>query len=465
MVEFLLNHKQVKHDLSEGVILLDLLRTRQKLTGTKQACREGDCGACMVLSGQLSKGVMHYQPVNSCLLPLGLCHARHIVSIEGVNGDELNRVQQALVEQGAIQCGFCSSGLVMAIMGFLLNAPEASYTLALDAISGNLCRCTGYAGIKRALKQICKRVDLKPSSPVVRVADLVSWGILPRYFADVPQRLAELPQQVNSVEKVVVKVAGGTDLFVQQAEQLAATPWSLIKQAEGICVEQQQCRIAVATHIETLRNSVQLQALYPQIVDDFKLIGSTSIRQQATIGGNFVNASPIGDLSVLFLALDAELTIATATNQRTIPLRNFFKAYKKVDLQADELLIQLTFQFYSTPMRISFEKVSKRSHLDIASVNSAMCIELQGQVFKRIHIVAGGVAAIPLYLQKTCHFLQGKIIEPELLKHALELVQTEIAPFSDIRGSADYKRLLLKQLLIAHWLKLLPEYVSWKDFQ
>ena len=169
MSAFLLNDQPVNQDLTEGMVLLDFLRNEQNLTGTKQACREGDCGACMVLSGQLVKGVMHYQPVNSCLLPLGLIYGRHIVSIEGVNESSLNLIQQALVEQSAIQCGFCTPGLVMAITAFFMNSAESSSALALDAVSGNLCRCTGYAGIKRALDTLCQSVDLSLSKPDERI--------------------------------------------------------------------------------------------------------------------------------------------------------------------------------------------------------------------------------------------------------------------------------------------------------
>ena len=464
MSEFLLNQEHITQNLREGMVLLDFLRIEQQLTGTRQACREGDCGACLVLSGQLVNGIMHYQPVNSCLLPLGLVHGRHIVSIEGINTDQLNPVQQILVDQGAIQCGFCTSGLLMAITAFLINTPEPAYSLALDAVSGNLCRCTGYAGIKRALEQVCQSIDLSHSKPAERISDLIQGGILPAYFDYIPQRLAALPEQACTKERAAVNVAGGTDLFVQQSEQLVRQSLSFIGQPENIHIEQQQCIISATTRIETLRLSEQMQALYPQIVDDFKLICSMPIRQQATIGGNLVNASPIGDLSVFFLALDAELTLSSPSKKRNIALRNFFKSYKQVDLRADELIDEICFQCPEIPLRISFEKVSKRIHLDIASVNSAMSLSLHGNQFKQIHISVGGVAATPLYLHKTSAFLRDKKISVSLLQQALELAQTEISPLSDIRGSADYKRLLVRQLLIAHWLKLLPDYVSWEDF-
>lgn len=464
MSEFLLNQEHIKQCLPQGMVLLDFLRRTQKLTGTREACREGDCGACLVLSGQFINGIMHYQPINSCLLPVRLLHGSHIVSIEGLHSEQLNPVQQILVDQGAIQCGFCTSGLLMAISSFLINSPESSYSLAVDAVSGNLCRCTGYAGIKRALEQICQIFDLSQSKPAERISDLIQWAVLPAYFDAIPQRLTLLAQQPGTNKTGTVYVAGGTDLFVQKAEQLANASLSFINQPESIRIEAQQCIISAKTRIETLRQSSHLQVLYPQIVDDFKLICSSSIRQQATIGGNLANASPIGDLSVFFLGLNAELTLSSATNQRKLALRNFFISYKKVDLQTDELIKDISFQCPEA-LQISFEKVSKRTHLDIASVNTAASLEIYQNQFRHNHIAIGGIAAMPLYLEKTCAFLRDKKVEASVLQQALEIAQTEISPLSDIRGGADYKRLLVRQLLIAHWLKLLPDYVTREDFQ
>ncbi|NOQ15873.1 MAG: 2Fe-2S iron-sulfur cluster binding domain-containing protein [Methyloprofundus sp.] len=470
MPAFVMNQQICRHDFPAGMLLLDFLRTEQQLASTKQACREGDCGACLVLVGQLQNGLMYYRAVNSCLLPLGLLAGQHIVTIEGVNkGSDLNFVQQTLVEQGAIQCGFCTPGLVMAITAFLLHAPEFTADLAIDAVSGNLCRCTGYAGIQRAIQQICQPLDLSLSKPATRIQDLITQNVLPAYFADIPQQLVSLPEQNTTfnlnVSPNTIKVAGGTDLFVQQPAQLISQPLGFIEQADSIQVEQQRCIISASTHTETLRTSIVLQGMFPSIIDDFKLICSSAIRQQATLAGNLVNASPIGDLSVFFLALDAELMLCSATAQRNIALRHFFQDYKQVDLHEGELIKQLSFACPEQTSLLSFEKVSKRQHLDIASVNSAMSLVVADKVIRQAHIAVGGVAAIPLYLAKTSAFLQDKEISIGLFEQALKLAQAEITPLSDVRGSAAYKRLLVQQLFITHWLKLLPDYVTWQDFQ
>ena len=170
-------------------------------------------------------------------------------------------------------------------------------------------------------------------------------------------------------------------------------------------------------------------------------------------------------MSVFLLALDAKLTFASATGRREVSLRNFFRGYKQVDLRQNETLKHVRFRFPEKPLRFSFEKVSKRTYLDIASVNSAMLLEIRDERFKTVHISAGGVAAVPLYLRQTSSFLKGRTVTIEAIKAALLLAQNEISPITDSRGSIAYKRLLLRQLLIAHFLKLLPDRFRWEDLR
>lgn len=182
---FLLNRNNVEENVPPGELLLDIIRQNRGLTGTKEACREGDCGACQILVGELINNRIHYRAVNACLLPVGAITGRHVVTIEGLNSEQLNPIQRALVENGAIQCGFCTPGLVVALTGFFLNSTLSDESAALDSIAGNLCRCTGYAGIKRAVSALCRQFDLSTSPLERRIEDLIAWQILPAYFAAV----------------------------------------------------------------------------------------------------------------------------------------------------------------------------------------------------------------------------------------------------------------------------------------
>jgi xanthine dehydrogenase small subunit len=162
-------------------------------------------------------------------------------------------------------------------------------------------------------------------------------------------------------------------------------------------------------------------------------------------------------LAVFFLALDTQLILLSGSQSRIVPLQQFFQGYKQIDLKPGERLLEARFEIPAQVGRFSYEKVGKRMHLDIASVNSALLIQEQAGKISKVHLSAGGVAPFPLYLPKTCAYLVGQNVSLETVKNAAEIAMSEIAPISDTRGSAQYKRLLLQQLLYAHFVKLFPE--------
>jgi xanthine dehydrogenase small subunit len=458
---FLLNRNSVEESVPPGELLLDIIRYNRGLTGTKEACREGDCGACQILVGEHINDRIHYQAVNACLLPVGAIAGQHVVTIEGLNSEQLNPIQRALVENGAIQCGFCTPGLVMALTGFFLNSTHSDESAALDSIAGNLCRCTGYVGFKRAVSALCQQFDLSASPLERRIEDLVAWQILPSYFATVPEMLSQyLAGKISEPLDNAVLIAGGTDLFVQKPQKLYSQPLHFLSNESLhplIRKQNSDCIINALTTIEQIRTSLLLQSCFPLLAEDFKLICSAPIRQRATLGGNLINASPIGDLAVFFLALDTQLILLSGSQLRTVPLQQFFQGYKQIDLKPGERLLEVRFEIPTQVGRFSYEKVSKRMYLDIASVNSAMLIQEQAKKISKVHLSAGGVAPFPLYLAKTCAYLVGQNVCLETVKTAAEIALSEIAPISDTRGSAQYKRLLLQQLLYAHFVKLFPE--------
>lgn len=464
---FLLNRTRIEEQAAPGTLLLDVIRRRHHLTGCKEACREGDCGACMVLVGEAESSRLSYRPATACLMPLAAVAGRHVVTIAGLNADQLNPIQQALVDCGAIQCGFCTPGLVVALTAFFLNSTRSDCEAAWDAVAGNLCRCTGYAGIKRAIAKLCRQFDLAGSPLEKRLADCVDWQLVPAYFLEIAERLAELPVAGALAEdKHSVTVGGGTDLFVQRADRLTDSNLRFLPAIDpqhSVRLDGGLCSIHALTRIEQLRTSPLLQNLLPNIAEDLKLLCSAPIRRQATLGGNLVNASPIADLSVIFLALDARLHLAASEDrQRDMRLRDFFLAYKQTALQPGEQVLDVTFDSAAPASGFSFEKVGKRQFLDIASVNSAMTIRLDNGCIASAHLSAGGVAPIPLYLKAASDYLIGKPIHPDTVIAAAELAQGEISPISDVRGSATYKRLLLRQLIFAHFLKLFPQQIVWE---
>lgn len=461
MIQFILNNEVIRTSANAGITLLDFIRGHKQLKGTKIGCREGDCGACTVLVGVLNRDKISYQNITSCISPLGNANGKHIVTIEGMNlPTALNTVQQAMTDNYATQCGFCTPGFVVSMTGYAMQNDESSLDSCNDAISGNICRCTGYKSIEKA--GFLVEAKLKEKDTNDTIAWLIKEGFIPNYFETIPQKLKDLePKLITGEGKIV---ANGTDLYVHNADQLAEEQVQLIaghKALTGIQFTDTICTIGANTTVTELVENEKLQLLFPKLKSFLKLVSSEPIRNMGTLGGNFVNASPIGDMTIFFLALNATLTIQTETNsERQIPFNEFYKGYKTYDLQKGEILKNISFDVLENQDFYNFEKVSKRTHLDIASVNTGAKITLENDIIKAAHFSMGGVAPIPKYLFDTSDFLIGKTIDSETVKQAVSILQSEIAPISDVRGSSDYKRLLAKQLFFAHFIELFPTKVQ-----
>jgi xanthine dehydrogenase small subunit len=452
MIRFLLNDRLVSITAPTGRVMLDVIRRQLGLTGTKEGCREGDCGACTILLGELKDGAMRYRAVDSCLLPLGEVAGKHVVTIEGINGASLNPLQQAFATQGAVQCGFCTPGFIMALTGYLLSAGTWDEDEAITSVAGNICRCTGYIGIRRGISELCRSLQKREDGKHNRINFLIENGYLPDSFKSVPRQLEGMgPNKSGSGDAVVV--AGGTDLYVQKPEQLREMNITLLSsrmELQGIQEQDGFCVIGGGVTMEEMRRSPILQRSMPGFRAFMEKVSAQQIRHRATVAGNIVNASPIGDLTIWLLAMEAVLVLFDGEHRRKVPLREFYSGYKVMDRRDDELIEAIRFPFPCDGAHVRFEKVSKRTYLDIASVNSAIKITLLDGMVKEIHLSAGGVAPVPFYLEKTCNFLRGRRLEENSVHEALGVAAGEIKPISDVRGSAEYKRILLQRLLLAH---------------
>lgn len=465
MITFILNNKTINTPENPGMTLLDFVRYQQRLTGTKIGCREGDCGACTVLVGTLQNGHMRYQSITSCISPLGNAHGKHIVTVEGTNlTNQLTTAQEAMRANYATQCGFCTPGFVVALTGFALSNAVKSQSNALDAISGNICRCTGYKSIERATHQVVEQLNTQKAQSFDW---LIANGFIPAYFKSIPERIKALRTEKIKDSKGKM-VSGGTDLYVQQADKLIHNPVQLIFEntdLEGIQITNKTCTIGASATVSDLWNHNEINRYFPNLKKHLKLVSSEQIRNMASFGGNLVNASPIGDMTIFFLALNSSITITDQDgNERNRPLNTFYHDYKSYDLNDGELLKSINFTLPSKNSYFNFEKVCKRTHLDIASVNSGIHISVEDEKILEVHLAIGGVAAIPKYLHGTSDFLRGKPLTSETILEANERLQNEISPISDVRGSSDYKRLLARQLFFAHFTELFPEQFQLNTF-
>ena len=455
LIRFILNDKNIETNQPPGMVLLDFIRYQRHLVGTKIGCREGDCGACTVLVGELKNGRVVYQSMTSCLVPLGNVQGKHIVTIEGINfPDHLNPIQQAMAEEGATQCGFCTPGFVVSLAGFCLSDERATQENAIAAVDGNICRCTGYKSIERASGKVADLMKERNGEAATHF--VAKQKILPEYFSTIPFKLQNLENGVPPTShppNPTYLVGGGTDLYVQKHEELVHTDNQFLfdhTQLKGIYKEGNHCTIGASATVTDLLNSPVIQQAFPDFPKYAKLVSSTPIRNMATIAGNFINASPIGDFTIFFLALDAQLIVKEGERKREIALRNLYIGYKQLAKHPGEIVEQVRFELPGKNSYFNFEKVSKRTNLDIASVNSAIHLVIKEDRIESAGLSAGGVGPVPMYLQKTSEFLTGKTISEYLVNEAIDIMQTEISPISDARGSKEYKTFLLGQLIRAH---------------
>lgn len=429
--------------------------------GTKIGCREGDCGACAVLVGELKNNELHYYSMTCCLMPLGNAHNKHIITVEGINMEELNPIQQAMSDEGATQCGFCTPGFVVSLAGFCLSRKEATIENAIATVDGNICRCTGYKSIERAAGKVVQLLKDRNGEEPAEFA--VGKKILPHWLVSIKERLQNISTKTDGISQdgneTAGFVGGGTDLYVQKHDELKYAPIRFLfnrPELNGITRQGNKCFIGGSATVTDLQESAIMLEYFPQLLRYIKFVSSTPIRNMATIAGNFINASPIGDFTIFFLALDASIVFSDGKAKRELPLRKLYKGYKQLDKGPAEFIEKISFELPGENSKFHFEKVSKRTWLDIATVNTAISITMNGDKISGAGISAGGVAPIPMYLQKTSGLLKGKKLTEELIKEAVNMAQTEVSPISDARGSEEYKRFLLGQLIKAHFIELFP---------
>ncbi len=462
MITFILNNNLIKTEAPAGMSLLNFIRNEAGLKGTKSGCKEGDCGACTVLEGVLSNKEVIYRSIVSCLTPLGNAHGKHIVTVEGLNSNDLTPVQQAIVNSAGTQCGFCTPGFIVSLTGYSLGRKAGLKPAAIASVAGNICRCTGYKSIEKAALKVA---DLLKDKDTGHNLDWLSeHHFIPDYFKTIAGRLSSIEKRETLPAQPDLTIGGGTDLMVQKPNMVKVSALNLTKDIPRLNTITQNGRTLTAGASVTVNDLLDYQPLttaLPKLFNWFKLVSSEQIRNTATLAGNFVNASPIGDMSILFLALESAVNLLSPSGKsRKVNLNEFFLDYKKINLTAGEIIESIEFEMPGKQSHVNFEKVSKRLHLDIASVNSAIKIEAQNNHITHAALAAGGIAPVPKYFNRTSDFLTGKEISVETLLKAEKVMQEEITPISDIRGSTKYKRLLLRQLFFAHFIEMFPHLIT-----
>ena len=296
---------------------------------------------------------------------------------------------------------------------------------------------------------------------------LIAADIIPAYFSEIPgvlENLAISDAGSSTSESIPVLIGGGTDLFVQKWDTIGEMNISLLNKKMGpndISVAVDCLHIPATTTISTLSESKLVRKYFPEIQTILPLFGSLPIRNRATVAGNIVNASPIADFVNIAIALRASITLRNGLGvTRTVLLDKFYLGYKSLDKSPDEIITEVLIPLPKKNHLFTYEKISKRTYLDIASVNTSLSIAYDKGTIVSARISAGGVGPVPMLLGTASEYLAGKSVTIDVVKEAIRIAQNEISPISDARGSAVYKKLLLGQLIKAHFLKLFPELLS-----
>ena len=437
-----------------GRRLLDVLRLDLGLTGAKEGCGEGECGACSVL--------LDGEVVDSCLVPISQVAGREVRTVEGLaaNG-QLDPLQAALIETGGVQCGICTPGMLMAGRAFLDSgrAGAAPTDQAIrEAIAGNLCRCTGYGRIIEAIRRTGAapisslpgpEVSPHPAANFIDETELTRRGLdLADPAADTPQTLAEAYALLAQGGRRII--AGGTDVLVERLAGIGLTPRYL--DLSGLAELHQIRRVddwlvlgASTTYAELRRSRLAAEDC-PVLVVLAGEVGAAQIQNRGTLGGNIATASPAGDSLPLWLALDAQIVVGSLRGERTIPAAAFFPTYRRTALADDEIILRIRVPIRPAGTAV-FRKVGPRRAQAISVVSLAAAWRSEQGTWHDVRIALGSVAPTPIRAPTTEAVLEGARPTPETAERATATLRTEIAPIDDVRSSADYRRTVAGRLL------------------
>jgi len=433
--------------------LLDFLRLEQKLTGTKEGCAEGDCGACTVLIGRLQHEDVRYHAVNACIVPLGSVDSTQILTVEHVADPQPHPVQRALETCHGSQCGFCTPGIAMSLVG--LHEACASGDLSADlptindTLAGNLCRCTGYGPIIEAAQLACTADRPQHLQDLRKTADktLKTWAAETNYLcAGEEDKTFVAPTNLDTFWATQSRlhdaqlIAGSTDvgLWVNKDHKVFSNiiEVSRIQELQGIHQSPDRIEIrAAATVADALKALAPLSGDLETLLRRF---GSTQVRAQATVGGNIANGSPIGDLAPALIALDATLTLISPNGKRTIALEDFFIDYGKQDRTDDEIILSVSIPL-PIPPDFHCWKISKRFDQDISAVSGAFCLKVKDGTITSARIAFGGMAATPHRAVRCEQALVGANIQSDVLAPAQSALEADFSAISDMRASAAYR--------------------------
>ncbi len=478
-IEFTLNGRLVRaENVSPNMTLLEYLRS-SCLTGSKEGCAEGDCGACSVAIVEADgKGGATYRAINSCLVPLCLMSGRTIVSVEGVAcGNKLHPVQQKMVDCFGSQCGYCTPGFIMSLFEGYYRGDIRTQDQLDDQLCGNLCRCTGYRSIRQAaIESFPERHKKNGKDPFAEGLKRYK-GVLGATEYEIPGEKFFRPGTLDGLLQLLEQypearlIAGATELGLDITKRFKKFPALIsvesVPELKEIRSTESEWHIGAAVTLTRIEE--KMAGEFPVLARMLRVFGSRQIRNRATMGGNIVTASPIGDSAPVLLALDARVVLVSRRGtspsrnghsakanaklaERTIPIHEFFVSYRKTALQPGEILKSIIVPRFPARAGVrrksEWHKVSKRREMDISTVAACFLVDLDRRgVVRDARLAFGGVAAMPSRARRTEAALIGKLWNEETLSEVIRILRTEFTPISDVRGCAEFRQGLIVSLL------------------
>ncbi|MDH1560112.1 xanthine dehydrogenase small subunit [Pseudomonas chengduensis] len=465
MIQFLLNRElRTEHALDPNVTVLNYLREHVGKTGTKEGCASGDCGACTVVVGELDGDRVRYRTLNSCLTFVSSLHGKQLITVEDLKHQgKLHSVQQAMVDCHGSQCGFCTPGFIMSLFALQKNSSGYDKGQTMEALAGNLCRCTGYRPIIDAAEQACcqKQPDQFDAFESATVAQLQA--IAPRETAElnsgdkrclVPLTVADLAD-LYAANPEARLLAGGTDLALEVTQFHRELPVMIyvghIEDMKRIEVTDKAIEIGAAAALSDCYEALSTE--YPDFGELLHRFASLQIRNQGTLGGNIGNASPIGDAPPLLIALGAQIALRQGNTRRILPLQDYFLDYKVTARQEAEFIEKIIVPRKQANQAFRAYKVSKRLDDDISAVCAAFNLSIEDGVVTDARIAFGGMAAIPKRASACETALLGSAWYPGVIERACEALGEDFTPLSDFRASKEYRLLTAQNLLRKFFLE------------
>jgi xanthine dehydrogenase small subunit len=471
-ISFVLDGKIETIDFSKNynptTTVLNYLRSMPTHKGVKEGCAEGDCGACTIVVGELTHDEkIRYKAIDSCLLFLPMIHGKQLITVENLSrtkgvADILHPVQKAMVDCNGSQCGYCTPGIIMSMFSLYKNENNPTKETIEDALTGNLCRCTGYKPIIEATTKSCINngvdqftddeknmvellLQIKKASKSIEIQSGKQTYFQPKTKAEALQLRSEKPNSIiiNGATDVALRVTKRHELLeeiidlsnIDELKKCVKTEYH-IKFGSGMTLE----------NVKSIAKE-ELPALYETLA----VFGSKQIRSLATFGGNIGSGSPIGDTLPTLMAYNAEVKLQSIDGERRINMNNYILAYRKTERQQNEIITKIIIPKPSPKTIVKFYKVSKRKDLDISTVSGGFSITLNNNIVEAITLAYGGMAAVTKRAEKAEKHLVGKTWDRIFVEQAMETIADDFTPISDARSGAEFRAIVAQNLLLKFW--------------